>query len=208
MDQPGELDEELGEFWVGNPWEIFEEHNLSRFEPNRAFLNSKGKGFVDVSFVSGAATTADSRGVLAADLDNDGRMDLVVRQAGGGPLKIFRNRLPARPYLKVSLRGTSSNRLGVGARLVTHVGDRKLVRELYPSNSYRAQNPAMAHFGLDTAARVDRLDIHWPSGRRQQVYDLAADQHVVIQEGSDRVEVVEPGRRIVPRDPSPSARAR
>lgn len=198
MEQPGELDGELGEFWVGNPWEIFEQHNLSAFEPNRMFVNLEGEHYLEVSFISGADTDADSRGVLAADLDNDGQLDLVTRQAGGGPLKIYQNQLPSRSYLKVSLRGTDSNRLGIGARLIAHVGSRQLVREMYPHNSYRAQAPALVHFGLDAAPGVDRLEIHWPSGLSQEVHDLAGNRHVVIEEGSDRVEVVEPGREIAP----------
>lgn len=183
MPLPGELDEELGEFWVGNPFDIFREHNLSSFERNRTYLNVKGRGFLDISYLSGTDIDSDGRCVLALDIRNRGRLDLVLRQVGGGPIRIFENRLPQANYLKVSLRGTDSNKLGIGAKLVAHVGGRQIVRELYPINTYRSQSPAHIHFGLAQAAKVDRLTIYWPSGAEQQLVDLPANRHLVVEEG-------------------------
>ena len=61
--QPGALDAKLGEFWVGNPWEIITEgHNLSAFERNRMYLNVGGREFLDVSHISG--TDSDGDGLL------------------------------------------------------------------------------------------------------------------------------------------------
>jgi len=180
---PGDLDAELGEFWVGSPFDIFREHNLSSFERNRTYLNVKGDGFLDVSFLSGADIDSDGRSVLALDIRNRGRLDLVLRQAGGGSIRIFENRLPTANYLKVSLRGTKSNKLGIGAKLVAHVAGRQIVRELYPINSYRSQMPADIHFGLAQATEVDRLVIYWPSGATQELVELPANRHLVIEEG-------------------------
>ena len=81
------LDAKLGEFWVGNPWEIVQHgHNLSAFERNRVYLNVGGRDFLDVSHLSGADTTATAAAVVAADFRNTGMPDLIVRQVGGGPL--------------------------------------------------------------------------------------------------------------------------
>ncbi len=190
---PGRLDEELQEFWVGSPWEIMMKHNLSCFERNRTYLNVAGQDFVDVSYLSGADNDGDSRSAIAVDFRNQGQLDLVVRQVGGGPLVIYENHFPPRHYLKVSLRGTRSNRLGLGSRLVATVGDRQIVREMYPVNSYRSQNPLLAHFGLDQAERVDQLLIRWPSGHEQRFQDLSGDRHILIEEGSDAITTVNPG---------------
>jgi len=105
-------DLEKDQFWVGNPWAIVAaQKNLSAYERNRTFLNLGLGRFVDVSFFSGADSDGDGRAVVAADLDGDGMEDLIVRQAGGGPLLLFQNRFPRRHYLRVSLRGTESNGL-------------------------------------------------------------------------------------------------
>jgi enediyne biosynthesis protein E4 len=203
---PGKIDPALGEFWVDNPWDIVENsHNLSAYERKRAFLNvpgpDGGRDFLDISRLTGADGDGDGRSVVAADFRNNGQLDLVVRQVGGGALLLYENQLLRRHYLKVSLRGTRSNRLGIGARLVANAGGRQLVREQYPLNSYRSQMPSVVHFGLGDATKVDRLTIRWPSGREQVLTDLPADRHIVVDEGEEgaaAVEVVTPGQRIRP----------
>ena len=199
---PGAVDPELNEFWVDDPWQIFYRgHNLSCYERDRAYLNVGGQAFLEVSHLTGADNEGDGRSVVAADLFNTGRMDLVVRQVGGGPLLLYENRFPQRHYLEVSLRGRTSNRQGIGARLEAHVGGRVLVRELYPANSYRSQAPAVAHFGLGDARAVERLTIRWPSGRVQELRGLRGDRHVVVDEGKDgppAVRTVTPGQPLDP----------
>jgi hypothetical protein len=192
------LDETLGEFWAGDPWLIFQQHNLSSFERNRAYLNLRGENFIEISSLTSADLDSDSRGVMALDLRNNGRLDLVVRQVSGGPLKVFENRFPTGHYLEVSLRGTRSNRLGVGARLVARLNTRQVVREMFPANSLRTQTPAIVHFGLADAQRVEELAIRWPSGVEQVVRHIPADQHVIIEEGRDGFETVRPGAVVLP----------
>jgi hypothetical protein len=196
--QPGELDEQLGEFWAGNTWEIFAKHNLSCFERNRIYLNVAGRNFLDISHLTSADSDGDGRAVVAADFNGDGRIDLAVRQAGGNPLMLFENQFPSQNYLKVTLRGRMSNRLAIGTRIDAHVGEHRVVRELYPANGFRGQAPLVVHLGLADAARVDRLTIHWPAGAVQELTNLDANRHVVITEGSDTVAVVTPGETIEP----------
>jgi hypothetical protein len=199
---PGSVDSALGEFWVSNPWDIVSQgHNLSSYERKRAFLNVQGREFLDVSFVTGTDHDGDGRSVVAGDFRNDGRLDLVVRQVGGGPVLLYENEFPKAHYLTVSLRGTKSNRLGIGARLVATAGGREITRELYPLNSFRSQMPSRVHFGLADAAKVDRLAIYWPSGVVQELTDLTADRHIVVEEGkegSGAAELVIAGRAIKP----------
>jgi hypothetical protein len=199
---PGKLDRSLKEFWSENPWDIVREgHNLSAYERDRVWFNVGGKRFLDLSFLSGADSDGDGRGVVAADFRKTGQLDLIVRQVGGGSVLLFENRLPRRHYLTVSLRGTKSNKLGIGARLVAEAGGRQVVRELYPHNGFRGQMPALVHFGLADAARVERLSIRWPSGETQVLTDLRADRHVIITEGkrgAAAVEEVVPGRTVAP----------
>jgi enediyne biosynthesis protein E4 len=195
---PGKLDPSLGEFWVENTWQIpVYGHNLSAFERNRAYLNFKGESFFDISHLTGADSDGDGRAVVAADFRNVGQLDLIVRQAGGGPLLLYENRLPRKNYLEVSLRGRQSNRQGIGARLTAVVAGRPQVRELYPANSFQSQTPDMVHFGLGDAEVVESLTIRWPSGKVQVLNNLAKNRHIVIDEGldgADAATTVEPGR--------------
>jgi len=200
--QPGKVDTGLGEFWSTNPWTIVSDgNNLSAYERNRVFLNVKGQDFLDVSHLTGADSDGDGRSVVAADFRNVGMQDLIVRQVGGGALMLFENRLPRKHYLTVSLRGHQSNRQGVGARLTATVGGRQIVRELFPANTYRSQAPNQVHFGLADDTAVDTLTVRWPSGKVQLLTGLAADRHIVVDEGKDgpdAVETVVPGRTIKP----------
>jgi hypothetical protein len=186
LEPAGELDNSSGQFWVSNPWRIVSEgHNLSAFERHATYLNLGGERFADVSFVTGTDSDGDGRGAIAADLDGDGMQDLIVRQAGGGPLLIYRNQFPTRHWLRVKLHGTRSNSMGIGARLTAQVGSRAIVREMYPANTYFAQQPCEVHFGLGDATTIDRLTIRWPSGLIQQVKDVDVDQRLEITEPRD-----------------------
>ena len=190
---PAQLDPKLDEFWFTNPWYIQNSRNLSAFERNRLVLNlhsmppGSGPGprprMADISFISGTDSDGDGRSVVCADFRNDGRLDLVVRQTGGGPLILYENRFAHGNWLTVSLRGVQSNRLGIGAKVTVHTGDKPIVREVYPANSFRSQAPCRLHFGLGDENQVKRLTIRWPSGLEQSLDGVTANQHLVIEEG-------------------------
>lgn len=207
LSSPGKIDASIGEFWVPNPWDIVTAgHNLSNHERQRLYLNAGGAGFFDLSFLSGADAEGDGRCAVAADFRNNGRLDVVVRKVGGSSITIYQNQLAngattRRHYLEVSLRGRKSNRLGIGARLTAEVNERKIVRELYPINSYMSQAPCRVHFGLGDSDKVTRLTVRWPSGLLQVLNDLSVDRHIVIDEGVNgpvAVETVVPGTLVGP----------
>ncbi len=179
------MNEELGEFWLRNPWQQ-DDHNLSSFERNRLLLNAGSGRFLDISHLTSADVDSDSRGVVAGDFTGNGMPDLIVRSVGGGPLKVFQNRWPQKRWLRVSLRGTKSNSLGLGAKLKFEVAGRTLWRELYPHCSYQSQLASEVHVGLGDAVRIDALTIYWPSGTVQELKHIPADQHIEITEGIDR----------------------
>jgi enediyne biosynthesis protein E4 len=182
-------DKRLNDWWVENPWLIGSKgKSLSGYERNRVFWNAGGREFLEISGISnGADSDGDARASLAADLNHDGRQDLIVRQAGGGSFLMFENHFAPAGWLKVSLRGTKSNSRGVGARATAYVGSRKIVRELFPPNSFVSQGSEILHFGLGDAKRVDRLEIRWPSGSLQSFANVAADQHLKITEATDEL---------------------
>ncbi len=195
LDPAGPLDTAAGEFWYVNPWKVGDT-NLSAYERNRILLNAGGERFWDVSHLTGGADMdSDSRGVVCGDFNLDGMPDVIVRNAGGVPVAVFENRWPKTHWLKVSLRGVQSNRLGLGARIrVESGGNRTQWHELYPTCSFLSQMPSISHFGLGDAVRVDRLTVIWPSGLEQSFDGVEVDQHLKITEGDDVPRKVEPAR--------------
>ncbi|MBJ06929.1 MAG: hypothetical protein CMO40_07420 [Verrucomicrobiaceae bacterium] len=181
-DCPGDPDSSLGEFWVKDPFQINWENNLSSYERNRAFLNLGGKHFLEISHLTSADSDGDARACVAADLDGDGREELIVRQTGGGGVLIYENRFPSGNWLEVSLRGVESNRRGIGARLIAELDGRQIVRDQFPVNSYRSQATNRVHFGLGTSKKVERLTVRWPSGKVQVVNNLVGGQLHTIEE--------------------------
>ncbi len=166
----GELDEELGEFWMENPWEP-SDHNLSAFERNRVLLNDRAGGFVDISHLSHTDLDSDSRGIVIADLNGDARPEIIVRSSGGGPVRIFENRFPTSDWLTLTLRGklrddsspsgprSTAQALGARVRIERSTGD--IFRQLYPVQSFLGQHPAR----VDVAYGKSGRDVSHRHGR-------------------------------------------
>jgi len=185
LDAIGEIDEEAGEFWTKNPFQMpNERENLSSYERNRTFLNLDGNSFIDVSFASGSDIDSDSRSVVAADFNLDGATDLLVGSVGGGSLRLFLNRFPKANYARIRLKGSKSNRAGIGARLTATVGKKKLIRDLFPQNGFMGQGPPEVILGLGDAKVIDRLEVRWPSGKTQVYSKLSANQFFMFEEES------------------------
>ena len=179
----GEIDEEAGEFWTKNPFQMpNERENLSSFERNRTFLNLDGNSFIDVAFAAGADIDSDSRSVVAADFNRDGATDLLVGSVGGGSLRLFLNRFPKANFSRIRLEGSGSNRAGIGARLTATVKGQKLIRDLFPQNGFMGQGPAEIILGLGDAKVIDRLEVRWPSGKTQIYKNLAANRYFLLKE--------------------------
>jgi len=123
-----------------------------------------------------------SRGACFADYDNDGRMDAFVVNLGAPGTLLHNVSQNNNHWLTVKLKGTKSNRDGIGARLELLAGGRKQIAERVAGSGYLSQDDGRVHFGLGAAAKVDKLTIHWPSGREQVLDNLAVDRVLTVQE--------------------------
>jgi hypothetical protein len=154
-------------------------------EPNSVFRNLGNGQFADVSATAGSDFTrpAPYRGLAYGDLDNDGRMDLVVTVLGG-PLRVFRNVTDSRNHwILLKLVGTKSNRMGIGAQIrITTDDGRKLYNEATTSTGYAASSDPRVHFGLGAARVIREIEIRWPSGTRQLLHDVTADRVLEVTE--------------------------
>ena len=146
--------------------------------------NRGGATFVDASARGGAVfrTPINGRGNAVLDFDNDGRLDALLTGLADRAF-LLRNRTPdAGHWLKLVLEGTRSNRSGYGALITVTAGDLVLRGESRCPTGFLMQSDARPHFGLGARARVDRIEIRWPSGQLQDLNDIAADQILTIKE--------------------------
>jgi hypothetical protein len=152
------------------------------------FRNLGNRRFGEVGRMAGPAFAAErvSRGLAVGDIDNDGDLDILVSN-NGQDAELLRNDVPRggtrANALLVRLRGAGRNTDAIGARVRLTSGSRTQIRDIKAGSSYLSQNDLRAHFGLGTAARADRLEVVWPSGRTEAVTNVAANQIVTIEEG-------------------------
>jgi hypothetical protein len=149
------------------------DHSLHYLEPPLLALNYNGR-FQRTE--SGVTVPVAGRGVAFGDLNNDGWMDAVVSVLGGHPL-VLMNRGGQNHWLTITLRGTRSNRDGLGARVFVN----GQVRTATTSGSYLSANDKRLHFGLGNATTA-AIEVVWPSGARQTLKDVRVDQFLEIRE--------------------------
>jgi hypothetical protein len=162
------------------------EPNLRYREPPLLLHNDAGKKFTDVSAESGDIFHQQwaARGLAIGDLNNDGKIDAVVT-SNDGPAWVLLNETPSsNHWITLRLVGVKSNRDAIGAEVKISTAGGDQFATVTTSGSYESSSDKRVHFGLgpDDAAR--EIDIHWPSGIRQEIKNVKADQILSITEPS------------------------
>jgi hypothetical protein len=147
-------------------------------QPNSLFVNLGNGMFQDISAEAGLDLSLAHRGSAFADFDNDGRVDVVV-SALGEPAELWQNTSPdVNHWLILKLIGTRSNRDAIGAKV--RLGNQS--NHVTTAVGYASSSPASVHFGTGKLEKIERIEIHWPSGTVQVLRNIAANQVLEVHE--------------------------
>ena len=140
--------------------------------------------FADVSESAGAVINERTvaRGACFADYDNDGKVDGFLVNLGAKGTLIHNVSSSTGHWVAISLRGTKSNRDGIGAHVEVYAGGNRWTAERVAESGYLSQDDGRMHFGLGTAPQIDKIIVHWPSGREQTLEKQSVDRVLTIEE--------------------------
>lgn len=163
--------------------------SMAGHQRNRLFRNNQNGTFTEVGYLAGVDSLADGYVVAKADLNKDGKMDLILRNADPGTkeymfpaVQTFINHTPTNSQsVTVHLEGTQSNRDGIGAKVTAVVGKTKYTHELSANNG-SAQSEKAFHIGLGGAEKIDRMTVSWPSGKKTVLENIKPGQ-ILVKEG-------------------------
>ena len=155
--------------------------SLPLAEAHLAFRNLGDLQFENVSAAWGLNQKGVAFGSAFADLDGDGDLDLVYANYQQG-VTVLRNDNQSGHSVNIDLRGTVSNRFGVGATVTIESAAGRQVRQLWLARGYMSSSEPMLHFGLGTDSTIFRLTVQWPNGGRQVFADLPVDRRFTITE--------------------------
>lgn len=151
-------------------------------------LENTEQGFRDVAASAGAYLDAPhpGRGVAAADIDNDGDVDLIVSHINE-PIALLSNESPTRGHwIGLELIGIESDRDAVGAFVTLTAGGRTQVRHVAAGIGYASTSDRRAHFGLGETDEITAIEVRWPSGTLDRLEFVPCDQYVQVLEGQTR----------------------
>jgi len=166
VDNDGRLDFSLTSVYPGQPSFLY--RNL-------------GSGQFQLVTDSAGATVTNSYGHAWSDYNRDGRMDCVVCSPEGCTL--LKNQSDAGHWVQISLKGTTSNRNGVGSRVTLETaGNKRQIREITAGRGFSSQDEMTAHFGLGDNTGPVTIEVRWPSGRRTRQVVSKVDRLIEISE--------------------------
>jgi hypothetical protein len=155
--------------------------------PAQLLVGDAGGRLRDVSSQAGAPWSVPrmGRGLAVGDLDNDGRLDVLVL-SHNQPLAYFHNRTKGGRFLSLRLEGRKSNRDAVGAKVALVAGGRRRAAQRVGGGSYQSASDSRIHFGLGPSDRIEEIEVTWPGGSVNRYRQLQADTGYLLREGEDK----------------------
>ena len=153
-------------------------------EPLQLLRNIDGRKFEEIADPAGLnnGPLQSRRGTAFGDINNDGNLDMVVFNAAGPPSLFINETSNANHRVLFRLVGTKSNRTGIAARVTVFTGAMQQIDEVHGGSGYNSSNDTRLHFGLGQAAMMDKIEVRWPSGLKQEFQNISADAIYEINE--------------------------
>jgi hypothetical protein len=157
-------------------------------EPRILYHNDGTRKFDDISDRAGTGITTPhaGRGLAVGDLWNDGKMSAVISNMNAPPSLLVNQVRSSNHWIGLRAVGTKSNRDGIGARLMVKAAARTLVDEVRSGSSYNSNHDMRIHFGLGSVAKVDYVNVRWPSGLVERFSDVSVDKITTVKEGEGK----------------------
>ena len=154
-------------------------------ERNIVFANNRDGTFSDVSGIVGLDFPDDSRSFALADLDLDGRLEIVLKNRTAPQVRILHNAMSdLGSSIAFRLHGTKSNRDAIGSAVTVECDGHRQTRYLQAGSGFLSQHSKVLHFGVGKTDGTVRATIRWPSGLTQVFEPLPANHHIELEEGS------------------------
>lgn len=154
---------------------------------NVLFANNHDGTFTEISGPAGLDFTQDGRSFALADIDHDGRLEVILKSRNAPQIRILHNAMQEiGDAVSFRLRGTKSNRDAIGAAVTVEAGDLRQTKFRQAGTGFLAQHTNELFFGLGSPGGKIRATIRWPSGLVQQFDDIPANHRIQIEEGSSR----------------------
>jgi len=155
------------------------------YRQRKLLYHNRGDGtFDEVAAQFGPVLTDQrvSRGLAAGDLDNDGRLDVVVNDLDGSPQVLHNELAEVGNWLLVKLKGSGKNTDAIGAVVTVKAGKLSLRRLVQSGTSYISQDDMRRHFGLAQEKQADSLEVLWPDGTTTRLTNVKANQILEIRQ--------------------------
>jgi enediyne biosynthesis protein E4 len=156
-------------------------------QTNAIFENMKDNTFQDVSAQAGTALSlrAAHRGAAFGDLNNDGKIDIVVSVIAGHAELLYNTTANGNHWLLIQTIGTKSNRDGIGTQIkLTSQSGLVQFNQVTTAGSYASSSDKRVHFGLGSDKLVKEITLRWPSGTVQTLHNIKADQILRVTDGA------------------------
>ena len=156
------------------------EPNVGYDRERNVLFKQSGGHFYDVSTDSGADYKSNARGAAYADFDKDGDLDIVINNYHDQSV-VLRNNLQRNNWVRFRLEGTNSNRDAVGARVKLFTDAGTQMRTVRGGSGFLSKDPCAVHFGLNQSNNINKVEITWPSGLRQELssVDINQEHHII-----------------------------
>jgi tetratricopeptide (TPR) repeat protein/peroxiredoxin len=160
----------------------------SGYERNVMFANNRDGTFSEASGVVGLDFPEDSRCFALADLDHDGRLEVILKNRNAPQLRILHNVMKeAGSSIAFRLQGHKSNRDGIGTVITIETGSLRQTRYLQAGSGFLAQHSKEVFFGVGKPEGTVRATVRWPSGLAQTFEDIPVNHRIEVEEGSAKI---------------------